>query len=46
MYDTDKGNTIGLLEQLVEALTEIEKTIDGWGAYLESCPKEELEKAA
>lgn len=42
MYDAEKGKTIGLLEQLLEALTEIENTIDGWGAYLESRPQEEL----
>lgn len=46
MYDAKKGNTIGLLEQLLEALSEIEATIDGWGDYLESRPEEEQKIAA
>lgn len=46
MYYENKGKTIGLLEELVEALNEVEEIINGWGDYLEARSQEELKEAA
>jgi len=45
MGSNDKGRTIDLLENLLEALNEINEMLDDWGSQLNDS-QEELEKAA